>query len=245
MSNPQLTQALAEWVFKPIAEQFKECPASERMTGFAALRGSKDQGELMVVGRAVNGWEKGRHPKTLLEPSERKCWAHGLTTKWDMSWVIEQWQTRKPREYNTATSAFWRVIRRVTQQLVQNASESDWSSHLVWSNLYKVSPSTGGNPTSAMMQVQRPGCRNLLKLELEVFRPKRVLFLTGWDWAEEIIDVPARAHQPVGARFVERVWNEPVSSEFEAPVSRFVVACQPQGKGDALWTDEVLAAFGS
>ena len=242
MSNAKLTRGLAEWVFEPIAEQFSDY--QHPLAGFAAERGSCYRGELMVVGRATHGgWD--RDLRQLSDAGERKELARRLSEE-SMSWVIRQWHSRD--DYNPARSAFWRVIRRVTLSLVDGASEDDWSNHIVWSNLYKVSrsePPRGMNPPAPVMRAQRRGCEKLLKLELEIFRPKRVLFLTGCDWAEEIIDVPPEAQQPVGARFVERVWSELVSSESRAPVSRFVVAGHPQGKGDDLCTHEVLVAFDS
>lgn len=242
MSNAELTRGLAEWVFKPIAEQFGDYP--HPLAGFAAERGSCYRGELMVVGRATHGgWD--RDLRELSDADEREELARRLSEE-SLSWVIHQWHSRD--DYNSATSAFWRVVRRVTLSLVDGASESDWSNYIVWSNLYKVTrsePPGGMNPPAPLMRAQRRGCKKLLKREIEIFRPRRVLFLTRGDWAEEVFDIPSEAQEPADTRFVERIWDEPVSSESGAPFGRFVVAGHPQGKGDDLCTEEVLAAFGS
>lgn len=90
--------------------------------------------------------------------------------------------------YNTKRSAFWRCIRGVVQGLgVADVEDAGWSSHLVWSNLYKVSPAGGGNPKGVLRKVQFRGCAELLNSELRTYRPSRVLFATGFDWAEPFL----------------------------------------------------------
>ena len=244
MSNPELTQALAERVFKPIAEQLKDYTTP--LAGFAAQEGSqyRDQRALMVVGRAVNGGYDKHDLRHLPDAEERQELARALGQE-TPAWVVDQWQCRD--DYNPARSAFWRVIRRVTCSLVDGSNNRDWPNYLVWSNLYKVDPyQVPGNPPERVLRVQRSGCKDLLKLEFSTFIPKRVLFLTGWQWwAKEIVDAPREAQKPAGTRFVERVWDQPVSSDSGAPASRFVVACHPQTRPEEPWTEEVLAAFGS
>ena len=194
----------------------------------------------MVIGRACN-WEE--LPK---EPPEGEDWegvARKAATRWPMSWVTDQWGSRK-HDYNTARSAFWRVIRRVSLELLGDAigEKEDWPTHLAWSNLYKVSP-YDANPGARLRDAQRDGCKELLKLEIRTFRPKRVLFLTGWDWAEELFCAPPEACEREGARFVDRVWHQSPDPESGSAISRFVVARHPQGKKEDQWVAEVLQAF--
>ena len=76
----------------------------------------------------------------------------------------------------------------MTLQLwIAEHSSNDWSSHLVWSNLYKLSPRDGGNPSGRLQNIQLDGCRALFNLEVETYRPGRLLLLTGWDWAEPFL----------------------------------------------------------
>ena len=224
----------AEWVFKPIAERRSEFP--DDLHGFCALQGHRYQGELMVIGRACN-WEE--LPK---EPPDGEDWeevARKLAC-WPMAWVTDQWGPGNP--YNTARSAFWRVIRRVSLQLVEDATEEDWPTHLVWSNLYKVSP-YDANPGARLLRAQRDGCQRLLNLEIKTFRPEKVLFLTGWDWAEELVCAPPENGEPAGTQFVDRVWSQSLDPESGSAISRFVVARHPQGKREDQWIDEVLQEF--
>ena len=234
-----LTEALAEWVFRPVAEERHKFRG---LAGFCPLRGCRYQGELMVVGRAINGWrDEACLPKGPAGAGDLERIACELS-KISMSWVSRHWQSRPP-EYNTRRSAFWRVIRSVSLKLVAGARDDDWPTHLVWSNLYKVAPWAGGNPPAALQHVQRDGCKKLLNLEISAFRPKRVLFLTGWNWAQQLVDVSPGMRQPAGAQLVDKVWDRPLASEPGSPASRFVVAAHPRGKGDQRWTSEVLEAF--
>ena len=235
--NVEVTRGLAEWIFKPIAERRQKF--SGDLAGFCALRGSGYQSGLMVVGRAVNGWVE-KLPK---EPPDGEDWeplARKLSAI-SMSWVTRCWESQT--DYNTRRSAFWRVIRRVSLELVDGATEDDWPHHLVWSNLYKLAPWDGGNPPAALQHAQRDGCKRLLELEIKTFRPDRVLLLTGWNWADKFFTAPPEARKLAGAQFVEKVWDRPLASEPGSPVCRFVVAAHPQGKSEGRWTHEVLQAF--
>ena len=191
----------------------------------------------MVVGRACNGFEK--LPKEMPEREDRERVARELA-RWPMCWVVNQWGRGEGNR--TSRSAFWRVIRRVSLQIVEGATEGDWPTHLVWSNLYKVSPSAGGNPGATLRNAQRGGCRELLELELRTFRPKRVLFLTGWNWAEELLCTPREPQEPADT-FVDRVWDQSLDPESGLAISRFVVAQHPQGKNEDDWVCDVLQQF--
>ena len=245
--NVEVTRRLAERVFRPVAARRHEFPDLAR---FCSLRGCRYHGELMVVGRAGNGWKDvGWAPKEASEPEDLERIARNLSDI-SMSWVTDHWRSRPPddrrgsgRWYNTRRSAFWRVIRSVSLELVDGACEADWPTRLVWSNLYKVAPWAGGNPSAALQYAQRAGCKELLNLEISAFRPKRVLFLTGWNWAEKLLDASPGMQQPAGAQLVEKVWDRPLDSEPGSPVCRFVVAAHPQGKSEGRWTHEVLQAF--
>ena len=226
-------EILSEKILRPVAEAHTLC-------AFLALRGRRYRGELMVVGRAVNGW-KEISPIEMSSPDRRRQFVNAAGSvqndQCPMQWVLDSWGNE--RGYNTARSAFWRVIKDVVHSCAAE-TESDWPSHLVWSNLYKVAPSEGGNPSGSLQQVQFEGCKALLKLEIESFTPARLLFLTGWAWAAPFLaesdvsptqhgtHVQATGHWPVGER-----------------QSRVVVASHPQGKPHREWVCEVLAAFGA
>ncbi len=196
-------------IFSQILHRIKECPkikSNERLTGFRAIKGhnAKGQGDLMVIGRALNGGGKGFLPQELDEKINVEQIAddivrqNKLEPRWTtLRWVAEDWQKtefelreeaqikRSENFYNPRRSQFWRVIKDVVQSLkvTDTNGNNNWSSYLIWSNLYKISPFNGGNPSGRLMEVQREKCIELLKLEIETWKPKHILMLTGGDWS--------------------------------------------------------------
>ena len=137
-----------ERILTPIGEAAPTLP-QRKLSGFLAAKGCKYNNELMVVGRATNGWEGCAHPEEFVDPAFRETFARDITMSvggdHPMAWVHQHWGAEK--DYNTKRSTFWRVIQRVTEELgIAGESNGDWPCHLVWSNLYTVSPADGGNP---------------------------------------------------------------------------------------------------
>jgi len=162
-----------------------------------------------------------------------------------MSWVTKRWGPQKDKAYNTRRSAFWRVIRAVVYRLkIADAddNETPWSSHLVWSNLYKIAPCDGGNPNSTLRKAQLDGCVKLLQWELKHYQPRRVLFLTGW-WADQF-------------PFLNEAWKDQPKPKVQSSVEDVgqldcgshkaicVVAGHPQGKNETNWVNEGVNALG-
>ena len=210
-----------------------------KITGFLAMVGHAYDRGLMVVGRAVNGWADGITPSQLGAPAEVEWYARLVQKsvsgngECPMYWVTAGWGVGDG--YNTKRSAFWRCIRRVVQDLgIADVEDAGWSSHLVWSNLYKVSPAGGGNPSNVLCEIQFPGCAELLNLELRAYRPARVLFLTGVDWAAPFLQAGG-LQEGVGFHYVKRAGD--------AHGARCVVAVHPQGKPGAAWAREAVTAF--
>lgn len=212
------------------------------------MSGQAYSGELMVVGRAVNGWFDEIAPSELGDEARRRQYAEqvhqSVTKKTDgacpMCWITDYWGAAKG--YNTKRSAFWQGIRAVVAGLNiadVNDRVKPWPSHLLWSNLYKVSPADGGNPPAELCRVQFDGCLKLLRWELEHYKPRRILFLTGRDWADPFLDWIDR-RQPDGCFFVEGAGRVRCTSNHTAVC---VIAKHPQGKNRTKWTNEVVSAF--
>lgn len=147
----------------------------------------------MVVGRAVNGWDD-----TAWRASDARTWSRRQRIvsiarsesaadpigACPLSWVTRQWQLS--RVYNTANSAFWRTAKAVSDPT--GRFPESWASRLCWSNLYKVAPFNGGNPSAKLKQAQLARCVELLRLEVDTFRPRRMLVMTGLDWFKQFAD---------------------------------------------------------
>jgi len=247
MATIQQRDYFAEQLLLMVGKNAELLP-NEKVTGFLSIAGDLYNNELMVVGRAVNGWTDGVFPgqladlqlaaeyaETVFASAVRKCHC-------SMSWVIECWANPDPDGYNTKRSPFWRVIREVVSELgIGEPEKVLWPSHLVWSNLYKVSPARGGNPNKTLRGFQLPGCIALLQHEISDYFPRRLLFLTGLDWARPFLEnivptftlVSGNEHVEAKAQIFHNTGVE----------SRIVVAAHPQGKNEVDWVQEVMKAF--
>ena len=244
MASERERRILEKEILRPVGQAADELPKKE-VVGFMAAKGNLYNRELMVVGRAVNGWTDDTIlPSQLAKPGECRRYSKAVkrnssqgnfaedANSCPMKWVKDHWQNPNPNCYNTRRSAFWRVILRVMEGL-EIASENDpWPSYLVWSNLYKIAPAKGGNPGNRLCDRQLDGCISLFDTELDVYRPSRLLLLAGWDWAKDFVPSDYRAGNN---GFVEATGRRGEAS--------IVVAKHPQGKPEGEWVGNVLAAF--
>ncbi|MBL4844226.1 MAG: hypothetical protein JKY65_01760 [Planctomycetes bacterium] len=209
---------------------------------FWPMKGHRYQGELLVLGRAVNGWDTTFCQADLARLSSRERIVRRARDASEanradacpMLWVTSLRGQRG--RYNTNTSAFWRVIRRVQAGLGVDPDCTDhWPSHMAWSNLYKLSRGGSGNPGAILCRAQmNNGLPGVIRRELDELSPKRVLVLSGRDWFEPFasalnLKVRWRGGYVVGA-----------ASE---PGRRWVIAEHPQTRPEDPFVQQVLNAF--
>ena len=249
MATTQQKNFYAEQLLPLIGTNAARLP-NQAITGFLSMAGHLYNNELMVVGRAVNGWAEGVLPAVLSTPASAGDYAATIfdsvvgNGSCPMSWVTNCWAnpSNPDSKYNTKKSAFWRVIRAVVAESgIANTDEDTWPSHLVWSNLYKVAPEGGGNPGGVLRQVQLNECISLLQQEFDVYLPRRLLLLTGLDWAEPFLRhiAPTFSHVRPGS-YVEATAEILQNAGGSTSV---VVAAHPQGKSESIWVREVIQAF--
>lgn len=93
-------------------------------------------------------------------------------------------------------------MRGVVGELgIADINSRDWPSYIVWTNLYKIAPDKAGNPSRALMKIQREIAGKIFLEEILQWRPKKILFLTRLDWAEpflSLVDYIPNIHKPVG-----------------------------------------------
>jgi hypothetical protein len=205
---------------------------------FWPLRGAQYDADLLVIGRSVNGWVDDWTASQLADPAARSSAVDQIRRDAEpadgcrMRWVTDQWGARAG--YNTARSAFWRVLRRLTLANALGQGDPDhWSSRLVWTNLYKVSPAGGWNPGGDLQRAQRPSAIDLLNIELAEFAPRRVLALTGTWIAPFASGLGPSLEGRAG--LVEGVGISGGQA--------WVVAKHPMGKPGDQFVREVLAAY--
>lgn len=232
---------LATQVFPKIGANHSRLSPTE-LTAFLCMAGSLYEGRLMVVGRAVNGWTDGVLPADLAQPAKAQAFAKTVFesvtgANCPMAWVSESWGTTSG--YNSRRSAFWRSIRAVVHGLdIANVLLPQWPSHLLWSNLYKVAPAQGGNPDGNLCSLQLAGCIDLLRLEVDTYKPTRILFLTGMGWASPFLEnLGLTINKNSTFKYVEGFGQAKLSSGHGFT---FAVASHPQGKPETPWVNEVL-----
>ena len=231
-------------ILGPVIESYSR--ESAPLCGFMAREGRKYNKRLMVVGRAVNGWGNKKSTAELQYSSARQNFIDSFRSSDDdcpMVWVAKS--AGNTDGYNTNRSAFWRVIRRVSRRLGvwHDGQEENWSSRLVWSNLYKISPHACGNPSDKLCALQEPGCIELLRKEIEDYQPERILFLTGMNWAKPFL-ASLGCQQPASDGLVEASGTLIVPGG-DAAIP-FVVAKRPDRRDGSLesdWVEKVISRF--
>jgi hypothetical protein len=215
------------------------------ITGFKSVEGVRYDQNLMVIGIAGNGGIEGVRPVDMADALQAERFANEISDsvsgkgECPMKWVTDQWGATSG--YNTKKSQFWNVIREVTHKLdIADEHQDDWPSYLAWSNLYKISPNEGGNPSKTLRDIQQNGCNSLLKSELIRYRPRHLLFLTGLGIIEPFRPILELNEKRVSMKYVEATARINLDLNYETNV---VVAAHPQGKTQSEWVGEVMELF--
>lgn len=164
------------------------------------LRGEKyenSEKKLLVIGRAINGWSDGfivDDAEALLDLWDKqekgKCsyicdyrYSDKRKTKLSieqargLEWVKSYIQNGKSLS-RTENTPFWSVVRLVTQAIHNNKLENgEWTKHIAWTNLAKLSPARGGNPNDKLWNEQLECARAILAIELEMLSPTHILVI--------------------------------------------------------------------
>lgn len=228
--------------------------AVKSLTLFPGLASRNAPKKLLVVGRAINGVRRNdraingvRRNDEEWELKDLSCErevrskvdkAMGKYKKDDnenpLDWVRRAWYPETRDNYNTRRSAFYRVVRSMVKELgIADVNGSSWLSPIACSNLYKISPANGGNPSGVLLQSQIPACTEILKQEIELWQPERVLFLTGRKYAGRFLDELDFKSVHVDDKFIGK---EEMIGGYLSGFDRImkapdvVVASHPQGK---------------
>ena len=223
-----------------------------------AGKGTRYTGKLMVVGRAGNGWGEGIALSDLAVPEERKRYAQEVFDEFHpsdgvcpMQWLVNAWNRRG--YWNARTRSFWGVISKVVERLdivEEEDFDETWASHIVWSNLYKVAPVKGGNPSERLCNEQLDGCKKLLDYEIRTYKPERLLFITerntvskpDYFWADDFLpdDDDNDIQWDDDKGFVQASGYRTLAPDM---LTRVVVAKRPEFRKEDDWVDQVVSMF--
>ena len=175
---------------------------------------------ILFVGKAVNGWIHDETDINVLfgETSDR------IFARSDqMEWVS---RLEGDEKYNTNKSAFWRVIKRVSQHYYPNEK---WYSNVAWSNLCKIAPFKGGNPSDKLYYEQLKSCQKILSKEIEILSPKFVImFTSGWE-KDFMFFLNDNNHTKSVAKIN---WDGYETKLYKIKDTIFITTLHPQGKNE-------------
>jgi hypothetical protein len=222
------------------------------LNSFWPMVGHRFEDELLIVGRAVNGWGEDWTAEGAGDPASRRRIVESTRalsegdSRCPMLWVTDHKANRKPGEWNPRRSAFWRVIEKIALRgVVPPEDAGRWPSYCAWSNLYKVSPkpprSGQGNPEGALRAVQVPLAADLLAREVEEMAPRRVLVLTGLGWFRPFADALGLAVRPWDATVGGKIYIEGVADQGGRC---WVIGPHPQSRPDEPIVSQALASLG-
>ena len=199
---------------------------------------------LMVVGRCTNGWAeiKENTAEEFSQAAVDTIVHEGFRWIRDDGYVSETYideKTKEEKRYNTNRSAFWRCIKQVIHQLKPITTEQErYFEHIVWSNLYPISPYEGGNAVGKLQDIQLELSKEILIEQIKYYRPTHILFITDWDyWFERFADIFPNVHKTgdsakdniVGCGMYEN--------------KKIVVSIRPEGKQESNFVDDVITRF--
>lgn len=246
------------------AELYDSCGGENGLANkscFVAMKGSKyptvssnNSCRFLLIGRSANSWSLG--PAT----TSREVFceeAKNIFNEYNFDkWVdftnghaVARDAEKKSRSYYLSTP-FWSYTKRIWANLAnldENKASTDWVQNIAWSNLYKVSPNTGGNPCNTLCSEQLKASKKILEAELECLNPTHVLLLTGYNWVvweghEEDGFETAFSRRPVfnvsfhdGPAYVEGI------ARYKD--AKVVIACRPEGRNKDNYVKAVLEAF--
>jgi len=208
------------------------------LTLFWPKIGAQYNNDLLVIGRAVNGWidewdlDSPTDLRVLVEAA--RATGEGRVNDDPLGWILDRW---KPGDggYDTSRSQFWDTVRRIAID-ADDARGADWESRIAWTNLSKLAPAAGRNPASRLLALQRQIGPRLLRREVEELSPRKIVAFTGRSWFE-----------PFASELgLEVSWREGfVEGVADEGDRRWVIAVHPMTRSPSGVADAVLSALES
>ncbi|MGN1165492.1 MAG: hypothetical protein ACI4S2_03570 [Lachnospiraceae bacterium] len=227
---------------KAVDVSFKE------LSHFTSMQG-KNYGKtvkFLLIGRAVNGWMSmpSQEKEQFEQATDLNLRTHGF------SWIRQNESGKLCNEdgsYCLNRSSFWRTSEEIWKEISGwNAHEiTPWFESIAWTNLYKIAPPYSGNPNTKMIKQEREICREILKLEIELYDPEYVLFVTGWDWFCEFWQGEANADGLLSEKVERNTKTNGIYAEksFTYAGRKFVISCRPETRPENEYKIDICKSF--
>lgn len=234
------TKPVWKWIYE---KRLTSCPA------FVGSLYEESNLRLMVVGRAVNGWDRINTEKcTSLERAvesaleQKECFDDVVNTN-GIPYIDSK--TGKEKRYYYSRSRFWKLIKAV---LDLGGDGRNFHQKIVWSNLYKVAPFNAGNPNWGLIKPQMQTYIDCLIDEIHLHKPTHILFITGMDYLNPWKDDET---MPCFSEYFglgkENSFGDDDYKVGAFEESKVVVCGRPEGKSNdaiQMMAKEILCRFG-
>lgn len=187
--------------YSSIMDKFVSAYGRESFDNFAHFAGMKgrqydrqDRLRMMLVGRSTNGWQSasaGLDSKSFGKRMEdifldRNCtsfdWIHTDPSRPGVFTNGEEYSLGRSDFWNY-TGELWRQLNERLNKPIVDLSKYDyrWFEFIAWTNLYKVTEQ-GKTPGLRMTRLQLPECMEILKEEIDTWKPNLILIESDADW---------------------------------------------------------------
>lgn len=163
-------------IYKDMMERYQSQSGIRNEVGVSGFRVGEKYNELslMICGRAPNGTDCSYNKAV-------------LSKKYDEIINIIDREIKEMDWMQYTNSPFLNIAKSIVIEHY-GKKEENWYQYIMWTNLMKISPSSGGNPNNNDWFIQKDDCMKLFKLEIDTFKPKNIIMMTGFDWAFEFIE---------------------------------------------------------
>ncbi|MCH4896687.1 hypothetical protein E0494_08250 [Marinilabiliaceae bacterium JC040] len=178
---------------------------------------------IMFVGKCLNGSDNGSLNLNVLFGNTKNSL---VSKKEQLRWVVEC--EGNTEGYNTNKSAFWRLIKNISQE-IYHTNEEEWYRKIAWNNLYKLSPKKGGNTSESTKSLQFETCAKILKKEISIMSPKYVIFFTS-DWEDDFLTYLNNGEK---LKYIDKAsWGEYKTKVCKIKSKYYIISKHPQCKDE-------------
>lgn len=161
---------------------------------------------------------------------------------------IDSSETLIKKEPYRLSSPFWNYSKDVWCKLngsdEKSAWYNKWYNNIIWTNLYRIAPTFGGNPNEKIKEAQFNACFELLKTEIKQNKPTHILFLTGYEgWYDRFDREFKKYTNDIGGYSFKSVKNDYIEAYGSINDAKFVVAKRPELKNKDKFVKEVVKIF--
>lgn len=180
MNDTKYLDTLYEELLKEYIDKFG---TNNKMSCMYHVKGEEykknnKRAKILFVGRAPNGWYENIYAdKTIndiLDEAKNCDFDLGKIYTNPIGEGINDKGEKVKWYYNK--SAFWQLAKRVVSLVSPNVG--NWSSEIAWTNLFKIAPANGGNPSYDVMLQLIDKSLDILEEEIRLLEPSYVVMVT-------------------------------------------------------------------